>query len=93
MNLYILSYDLKGLAGHDYMALYSAIKANFPEWKHVTENTWLIKTDKTAKEISEAIHDKFSYKPLSDSYLIAEVNKNNMEGFIPNKAWDWIKDE
>ena len=88
----MLSYDLKGLS-HDYMPLYGAIKVNFPEWKHVTENTWLLRTEKTAKEIFAAISSGFSLKPFSDSYLIAEVNKENMEGFIPSSAWNWVKDE
>lgn len=92
MNLYILSYHLRGYR-HDYTPLYESIKVNFPDWKHVNENTWLIKTDKTAKEIAKAIHENFSWDfPSADSYFIAEVNVNNIEGFIPTSAWDWIKE-
>ena len=88
----MLSYDLRN-NGHNYIPLYEAIKTNFPEWKHATENTWFIKTDKTANDILYIIKDKFSTEPFADMFVVAEVNPENMNGLIGNSVWDWVKEK
>ena len=49
MTLYTISYDLKK-PDRDYSGLYEAIKS-FESWWHYLESTWIIKTEKTPKEI------------------------------------------
>ena len=43
MSSIIIEYDLRQ-PGRDYEALYNAIKS-YEAWAHVTESTWLIKTE------------------------------------------------
>ena len=50
MTCYIISYDL--IKERDYETLYEAIKS-YGNWAHITESTWAIITDKSAKEVRD----------------------------------------
>ena len=54
METYIISYDLNSAEPSDYTKLSNCIKS-FGVWAHITESTWAINTDKTAKEIRDEI--------------------------------------
>ena len=54
METYIISYDLNSAEPSDYTKLSDCIKS-FGVWAHITESTWAINTDKTAKEIRDEI--------------------------------------
>lgn len=56
METYIISYDLNSDKSSDYTKLIDFIKS-FGTWAHITESTWAIKTNKTAKEIRDEIAD------------------------------------
>ena len=47
---YIISYDMA--EGGNYEALYDAIKA-YGTWAHITESTWAVTTEESAKEIRD----------------------------------------
>lgn len=84
-KVYIVTYAFKGQSS-DYQGLYDAIKS-LGNWWHYIDNTWLISTDKTAKEIWEIL------KPHVDddvNLLVAEMGRDR-QGWLPKKAWDWIK--
>ena len=98
MKIYILTYNLRN-PGHNYAALYEAIKCNCEEYHHIMESSWLIKTDKTAKEFAEKIAPHF-YKPqeggfgLCDSWFVTEIpNEKNREGFMAQSAWRFLDDD
>jgi hypothetical protein len=52
MQAYIVTYDLANASTIDYEALFAAIK-EYGVWARVTESTWIVATDKTAKEIRD----------------------------------------
>ena len=52
MTCYIISYDL--VNERDYERLYAAIKS-YSNWAKITESTWAIVTDKSAKEVRDKL--------------------------------------
>ena len=84
MTIYSITYDLKK-PGRDYSGLYKAIKS-YGTWWHYLESTWLVATSSTPQQIWERIGPHID---RNDSVLIIEV-KNNKEGWLPKKAWDWL---
>lgn len=50
MTCYIISYDL--VKERDYEKLYEAIKS-YDNWARITESTWAIITNKSAKEVRD----------------------------------------
>ena len=85
MTIYIISYDLTK-PERDYKGLYEAIKS-FGTWWHYLESTWLIKTNDTPSKILESLK---SHIDKDDNLLIIEAGKKH-SGWLPKKAWDWIK--
>ncbi len=51
---YIISYDL--IEGGDYESLFKAIKA-YRTWAHITESTWAVVTDQSAKAIRDDLSE------------------------------------
>jgi hypothetical protein len=54
MKCYIISYDL--VNQRDYESLHKAIKS-YSGWAKITESTWAVKTDNTAKEIRDHLSE------------------------------------
>lgn len=87
MTVYLISYDLKK-PDRDYSGLYDAIKS-FQTWWHYLESTWIIKSEKTSKEIFDIIKPHID---KNDHLIIIQVT-NDYKGWLPPKAWEWIKRE
>lgn len=85
MTIYIISYDLKQ-SDKDYSGMYESIKA-FDNWWHYLESTWIIKTDDASEEVFNKLKPHIDD---DDNLLIIEVGKKR-QGWLPKKAWDWIK--
>ncbi|SEK17584.1 hypothetical protein [Parapedobacter koreensis] len=86
MAVYIVSYDLnKG--GQDYEGLYKELK-NSPSWWHYLDSTWLISTSETAEQLYARIGKHID---KNDYALTIEVRRN-YEGWLPKKAWEWIRE-
>lgn len=88
MKTYIISYTIRDKSANC-ADFYSTIKSNYPEWQHVLEESWLIKTEDSAEEIFSKLNEKL---PLHASLFIAEIT-NNCEGWIAKSAWEWLKGE
>ncbi len=84
MKVYCISYDLKG-TNRDYSALISALQ-KMGRWWHFLESTWLIATNETSAEIWKQLSSTID---KTDRLLIIEVRKN-VQGWLPQEAWDWI---
>ena len=84
MVIHLVSYDLN-TPGKNYDDLINTIK-NFPSYYHLLKSAWLISTKKTTQEA----YDKL--KPHIDDNDHIFVSKiTNRQGWIPNDAWEWIK--
>lgn len=86
MNTLIISYDLKS-EDSNYERLYEKLKES-KGWWHYLDSFWIIITEKSVTEWTNVI--KNSIKP-EDNFIIIEVNDGNTNGWLPQKAWDWIK--
>jgi hypothetical protein len=54
MKPYFITYDLYR-PGQDYKALFEAIKS-YPDWCHVLDSVWLVRSNGTAVEIRDHLH-------------------------------------
>lgn len=63
------------------------IKAITSSWIKFFDNSWLIESTLTAKEI----YEKISSASDEFSVIIIEVNKSSYYGRMNTKVWDWLK--
>ena len=82
---YIVTYDLD--YNDDYELLEEELK-KYKKWWHYLERTWIIISEETVEEIWDKIEDKINKK---NNLLIIEVKKDS-QGWLPQKAWDWINE-
>lgn len=96
MGKYIITYDLRH-RDKNYTSLYSAIKTNYPKYFHVVENSWVIFTDDTAKEIFDKIKDGFYLSEdgkCADTYVILKLDEGtDSEGLCAKSFWEFMRDE
>lgn len=81
----LVTYELNGK--RDYANLYSTLKTA-SSWWHYLESTWLLSTHDDPQTWRERLQSYIDSD--ADSILIIEI-KNNYSGWLPKKAWDWIK--
>jgi hypothetical protein len=92
MKTYIVTYTLRD-PGKDYMPLYNAIKNNVEDYRHIMESAWVVKMDKTAKELRDILIPHMSFSERSCDFLfIAEINGHTADGMIANSYWAFIND-
>ena len=84
MRAYCITYDLK-VPGGDYSGLYEAIKQTGMYW-HYLDSTWIVVTQETSQEIWNRLA---THIDKNDYLMIIEV-KDNVQGWLPKEAWDWI---
>lgn len=87
MNLLLVTYDLK-TPGRDYASLHESIKQS-TKWWHYLESTWVIATNETVREVSERLRPKID---SNDRLLIVDMTGREVRGWLPRKAWDWLKE-
>jgi hypothetical protein len=85
--IYLISYDLRK-PGRDYTSLHNAIKSA-PTWWHYIESTWIIKTEKSIEDWYNKIR---ATTDSNDSFIIVDITKQNRQGWLPQKAWEWIRE-
>lgn len=86
--VYVISYDLNK-SGKNYDGVYEAIKKASVYWLHPLDSTWIIKSNFTANQISDAI--KAETDP-DDSWIVIEA-KNNKQGWLAKDAWDALNNK
>ncbi|ERK31565.1 hypothetical protein [Clostridium intestinale] len=82
--VYIISYDLNK-PGQDYNKLYDRIRT-LNDYYHVLDSTWLVSTNKTAKEVYSVLQP---VGDTNDNILVIQVTSNYW-GWLPQKAWEWL---
>ncbi|UQO35931.1 hypothetical protein [Burkholderia cepacia] len=55
MNTFIVGYDLVRKGSHDYSNLIATLENSFSKWWHHLDSTWVIVTDKTAKQVRDTL--------------------------------------
>lgn len=84
--LYSVSYDLQN-ATSEYQELYNGIK-DFGTWWHQTESVWMIKTEKSAKEIRDYLTQ---FIKDGDKLFVIEVKKHWAGIGFSGNEYDWLK--
>lgn len=84
--IYLITYDLKK-PGKDYESLHNTLKTSV-SWWHYLDSTWIIKTEQSVDYWSEKIRDVIDG---NDNFLIVEITKQKRQGWLPKKAWEWIR--
>ena len=82
----LISYDLNK-PGQDYSSLYDELKS-YGTWWHHLDSTWLIQTNETPSQCSDRLK---KHMDDNDNLLVIEVCKN-YQGWLPEKAWDWLRE-
>lgn len=85
-NVFCVSYDLRGDEA-DYSGLFSALQ-DCARWWHFLESTWLVVFDGTAEELWRRLEP---FVQTRDRLLIIAVGRDS-QGYLPQKAWDWISE-
>jgi hypothetical protein len=85
--IYLVSYDLRK-PGKDYTSLHNTIKSA-TTWWHYIESTWIIKTDQSIDEWYNKIR---SVTDSNDSFILIDITKQKRQGWLPKKAWEWIRE-
>lgn len=93
MKTYIIAYQLRNRE-KAYDDFYNAIKENMPDYRHVLEDMWIVKSDKTADEITRLLLPRlYLGSSRADSIFVAEINAENAEGLIGKSHWPFITDK
>lgn len=85
--LYLVTYDLKKPI-QDYPALYHELKTNVAWW-HYLESTWLLKTNESINILTDKLRRAID---SDDRILIFDVTNMANNGWLPQEAWDWIRE-
>ncbi len=82
----LITYDLKA-PGRNYAGLYESIKSSGTWWHHL-ESIWLVETNQTPEQWYNKLATQMDQ---NDNLFIVQVTRNYF-GYLPQKAWDWLKD-
>lgn len=85
-HVYCVSYDLKA-PGRNYSSLFKALEQS-GKWWHFLRSTWLINTPETAAQLWNRLA---THIDRGDYLLIIEV-RGEFYGWLPEDAWDWIRE-
>lgn len=85
--LVLITYDLKS-PDKDYAPLYEAIKNCGDKWWHYLESVWLVHTNLTPNECFERLRENLD---AGDRCLVVQITNQLRQGWLPTKAWEWIK--
>ena len=84
--IFLISYDLN-VPGRDYEKLYEVLKSA-EGWWHYLDSTWVLSTKESLSSWQKKIHDAIDD---NDSYLIVDITGQSLSGWLPKKAWEWLK--
>lgn len=85
MAVFIISYDLNR-PGQNYPDLYDKIKS-LGSWAHILDSTWLIDTNKTAKEVFDSISPCLD---STDKIIVIEA-KNHWHAILTEEIYTWLR--
>jgi hypothetical protein len=86
MKPYIITYEINDKTGKSYQGLFDEIKKSI-KWWHYIANSWIILTDEKANDVFKRIEPHID----SDVNLLVIELGSDRQGWLSDKAWDWIK--
>ncbi len=85
--IFLVTYDLKQ-PDRDYTSLFEAIKQCSSAWWHYLESVWIIDTTLDLSSCYDIIKPSMDE---NDYLFIIQLTSKNYQGWLPSKAWDWLK--
>lgn len=87
-HAYLLVFDRDDFL--DYKTIHEKIISidGLLNWFHYIKSSYILITNEpSAKQLARKIQPFIPQK----TYLLVEIDMNNRQGWLPPKAWDWIK--
>jgi hypothetical protein len=81
----IVTYNLKG-AATAYTSFYETLKSQGGSWWHYMPSTWLLATDMTPEQLSDALRPHLQQA----DHLFIGTLQHGYNGWLPQAAWEWI---
>jgi hypothetical protein len=75
-------------SGSNSEAIEQAVKS-YPSWFHFSKDSFLISSTSTSSEIKTQIEGKMLQG--KDKLLVLEANIDNVQGWLLDTEWDWLK--
>lgn len=88
MAVYMITYDLNK-QGQNYSKVIQTINECSIEQYSVWKSSYLIKSDMTAKQISDKISQ---FLDENDKMIVVEVN-GNYDGWLPHGSWEYLTEK
>ncbi len=88
--VYAILYKIKKTE-KNYTPLYERIKS-LGEWMHYFDDSWLLVPSNNIST-SEVYDQIIPFIDGSDDILLIIRVTNDYRGWLPQKAWDWMKDK
>jgi hypothetical protein len=86
INLLLVTYALRS-ESKDYETFFVTLRGNAVQWWHFFDKTHIVATQHDARALRERL---VPHIEVTDSILIVPVNPQNVDGWLPQAAWDWI---
>lgn len=83
--IFLITYELNN-KDKDYDNLFLEIK-RLGHWWHYIQNTWIINTTTNLEDCTRLLNSKIDE---NDRLLILDMTNIEMNGWLPEKAWEWI---
>jgi len=83
----LVSYDLNA-PSKNYEELYKLFKTS-SSWWHYLDSTWLLYTQDSISTWCDNIRKVIDE---NDHFIVLDVTKQPRNGWLPKKAWAWIKE-
>ncbi len=88
-KIYLIIYALNNIS-KDYSIFKNNLKL-LGDWRQDLPFSWFIKSTLTANEISEKL---LSFLDVDKDFLfVAEIKKDNKQGWLPKDFWKWVEEE
>ncbi len=76
----------------EYNRLERFIKDTFKKWMHYMECNWVVVSDKSVQEITDSLMPWIRNSDEANQLmLVTEIDPTNINGWLPQGAWDWIR--
>jgi len=86
-KVYLLVFD-RDYEKYDYKEFHNSIKESpyIYTWWHYIKSCYILISDLSANSLSEEIRKMVP----AHRFLLTQIHLNNSDGWLPQKAWDWI---
>ncbi len=83
--IFLITYELNN-KDKDYDKLFLEIKG-LGHWWHYIQNTWIVNTATNLEDCTSLLNSRIDD---NDRLLILDITNIEMNGWLPEKAWEWI---